>query len=253
MSSPKTLLAAAGLILIAAMIGGGLAGWWLFRHVDARVLLADQPATVSLPEPMRVKADILDALDVLIDGDIATTVPIDQTLQVPIKDTLRVMATVDSDVPIRMTVPIRDSIPVDQIVHVDTKVQVEVLGRTLTLPVRGDIPVKASVPVKLDVPVDQMVRIRFTAPTDVHIKDAVSVPLKAQVSAVVPIHSSMKVPVRSTLEADVRVPQPLQAVIVRSELQLPLRKLAFGMGGDEASEQAATTPVRAVAADGQTP
>lgn len=222
-------MAAAGLILLAAMVGGCLAGWWLFRHVDARVLLANQPATVSLPETMRVKASIIDALDVLIEGDIAASVPIDQSLQVPIKDTLHVMATVDSDVPIRMTVPIRDQIPVDQIVHVDTKVKVDILGRSLTLPVRGDIPVKTVVPVSLDVPVDQMVRIRFTAPTEVRIKDAVTVPLKTRVSAVVPIHSEMKIPVRSALEADVQVPGPIEAVIVRSDLQVPLRKLALGV------------------------
>lgn len=227
----------ASLVLLAAMLGGGLAGWWLFRHVDARVLLANQPATVSLPNPMRVRADVLDDLDVMIDGDIATTVPIDQVLTVPITDTLRVMATMDSDVPIRMTVPIRDSIPVDQVVHVDTRVKVDILGQTLTLPVRGDIPVKTSVPVSLDVPVDQVVRIRFTAPTEVSIKDAVTVPLKADISAVVPIHSEMKVPVRSTLRADVKVEGPLQAVIVRSDLQLPLRKLALGVSERAADGQ----------------
>ncbi len=237
-SPPKTLIAGVGLILIAAMAGGCLAAWWLFRHVDARVLLADQPATVTLPGPMRVKADVLDALDVLIDGDIATTVPIDQTLQVPIKDVLHVMTTVDSDVPIKMTVPIRNVIPVDQIVHVDTKVQVDVLGRTLTLPVRGDIPVKTTVPLSIDVPVDQLVRIRFTAPTEVRIKDALSVPLKARVAAVVPIHSEMKVPVRSALEAEITVPGPIQANIVRTDLRLPLHTLQFGMNeaaGDKAA------------------
>lgn len=230
MSSTKTVVAGVSLILIAAMAGGCLAAWWLFRHVDARLLLADQPATVALPQPIRVKAEILDALDVLIEGDIATTVPIDQVVQVPLKDTLHVMATVDSDVPIKMTVPIRDVIPIDQTVDVNTKVQVDVLGQTLTLPVRGQVPVKAMVPVKLDVPVDQMVRIRFTAPTEVRIKDAVSVPLKADISAVVPIHSEMRIPVKSALEADITVPKPFDAVIVHSDLQVPLRKLVFGIG-----------------------
>lgn len=233
----RVLVLRASLVLLAAMLGGGLAGWWLFRHVDARVLLANQPAMVSLPNPMRVRADVLDDLDVMIDGDIATTVPVDQVLTVPITDTLRVMATMDSDVPIRMTVPIRDSIPVDQIVHVDTRVKVDILGQTLTLPVRGDIPVKTSVPVSLDVPVDQVVRIRFTAPTEVSIKDAVTVPLKADIAAVVPIHSEMKVPVRSTLRADVKVEGPLQVVIVRSDLQLPLRKLALGVSERAADGQ----------------
>lgn len=236
--SSRNLIMSASLVLLAAMVGGGLAGWWLFRHVDARVLLANQPATVSLPQPMRVRAEVLDALEVMIEGDIAATVPVDQVLTVPVTDTLRVMATMDSDVPIRMTVPIRDSIPVDQVVHVDTQVKVDILGQTLTLPVRGDIPVKTRVPVSLDVPVDQMVRIRFTAPTEVRIKDAVTVPLKADIAAVVPIRSEMKVPLRAPLRADVSVEGPLQAVIVRSDLQLPLRKLALGLGETSAGETA---------------
>ncbi len=235
MSSTKTVVAGVSLILIAAMAGGCLSAWWLFRHVDALLLLADQPATVALPQPIRVRADILDALDVLIEGDIATTVPIDQVVQVPIKDTLHVMATVDSDVPIKMTVPIRDVIPIDQTVDVNTKVQVDVLGQTLTLPVRGQVPVKAMVPVKLDVPVDQMVRIRFTAPTEVRIKDAVSVPLKADIAAVVPIRSEMRIPVKSALQADITVPQPFEAVIVHSHLKVPLRQLGFGISQPAAS------------------
>lgn len=241
MNSPRHLIAGALVILLMAMAGGALAGWWLFRNVEARVLLADQPATVSLPEPMRVQADIRNDLDVLIDGDIAATVPIDQVLQVPVRDSLHVMATVDGDVPVRMTVPIRDSIPVDQVVHVDTKVKVDIFGQTLTLPVRGDIPVKTSVPVSMDVPVDQLVRIRFTAPTDVHIKDVLAVPLKAQVSAVVPIHSEMRVPVRSALEADVQVLGPVPASIVRSELRVPLNTLRFGVRDDAAQGKAAAS------------
>lgn len=248
MNSPRHLIAGALLILLVAMAGGALAGWWLFRNVEARVLLADQPATVSLPAPMRVRADIRDALDVLIDGDIAATVPIDQVLQVPIRERLHVMATVDGDVPIRMTVPIRDSIPVDQLVHVDTRVKVDIFGQTLTLPVRGDIPVKASVPVSMDVPVDQRVRIRFTAPTDVQIKDVVAVPLKAQVSAVVPIHSEMRVPVRSALTADVQVLGPVPATIVHSDLRVPLNTLRFGLRDD-----AAPAPAPAAAAAGRAP
>lgn len=216
-----------GITLCAAISGGALAGWWLFQHVDARVQLKHQPMVVSLPEAFAVTAEVLNALDVRIDGDIAARVPIDQRITVPIQDTLRVIASVDSDVPIRMTVPVREHVLIDQVVAVDTQVKVRVLGRDLTLPVRGDVPIKAMIPVNLDIPVDQRVRVQFSTPADVRIDQPLSVPLKTVIDAVVPIRSQLRVPVQSALQANIRVKGPVPAVIEQADLRLPLRSLAL--------------------------
>ena len=216
-----------GLTLLAAMLGGAFAGWWLFQHVDARVQLKNQPMVVSLPEAFAVSADVLNVLDVRIDGDVSALVPVNQLITVPIRDTLKVTASVDSDVPIRMTVPVRERVSVDQVVHVDTQVQVRVLGRDLTLPVRGDVPIKAMIPVNLDIPVDQRVRVRFSTPADVRIDQPLRIPLKAVIDTVVPVHSQLRVPVQSALQANIRVQGPVPAVIEHANLRLPLRDLAL--------------------------
>lgn len=226
----KTMILGAGLLLVVAIAVGVFAGWWLFTRMDARLTLVDQQATVRLPNPVPVKADILNDLQIMLNGNITTSVPIDQTVQVPIHDTLHVMATLDHDVPIKMTVPIHDIIPVDQTVHVDSKVAVMVMGRTLTLPIRGDVPIKADVPINLDVPVDQMVHLKFTAPADVKLLQALSVPLKTQIKTTIPLHSSLSVPVKSALLASVTIPDPVDAVVTHADLRLPLNTLRLKYG-----------------------
>jgi len=122
---------------------------------------------------------------------------------------------------------VRERVSVDQVVHVDTQVQVRVLGRDLTLPVRGDVPIKAMIPVNLDIPVDQRVRVRFSTPADVRIDQPLRIPLKAVIDTVVPVHSQLRVPVQSALQANIRVQGPVPAVIEHADLRLPLRDLAL--------------------------
>lgn len=221
------------LVLLAAMLGGAMAASWVFGHMHARVALHNQPATVVIPGELPVSAEILDNLDILIDGKISTTVPVDQTLQVPIKDTLRVVAAFDREVPIKMTVPVRENIPVDQVVHVDSRVDVQVMGHTLNLPIRGDVPIKATVPVSIDVPVDQVVRLKFSAPTEVRLQQALEVPLKTQISATIPVHGHFNIPVRAPLQANITIPQPIETIILQVDLQLPLKQLGLHWQGSE--------------------
>lgn len=234
-SSRTGLLTGAAALLLAAVAGGVMIGWWVFRNVDARLRLTEQPATVVLPKPFAVQARILNDLKIAIDGKIKTRVPVDQSIQVPIRNTLHVVVGFDHTVPIKMTVPIHAQIPVDQRVHVDSKVQVEVLGQTLTLPVRGDIPIKTTVPLNLDVPVDQPVRLKFSAPTDVRLAQALTVPLKTRIATTIPIHSTLDVPVKSALQAEVTVTQPVDAIIQRADLKLPLHTLRLRRVDEDAT------------------
>lgn len=235
MISRGMLAASAGLILLGAMAGGALIGWWLFNHMDAHLLLQDQAVTIRLPKPVQVQAEVPQGLDVLLHGKLATTVPIDQSITVPISDTLHVVADFDHDVPIKMTVPIHQSIPVDQVIHVDSKVDVVVLGHTIRLPVKGDIPVMAQVPVSLDVPVDQSVRLRFSAPIDARLNQSLHVPVKTNVSTTIALSGQLHVPVQSAIQASVTIAGPLDAVLTHADLKLPLHTLSLGLDSTPAA------------------
>jgi len=219
-------------VLLGAIAGGIAVGWWVFHNIDARLALKDQPALVFLPEPLRVSADVLNDLEIEIDSSITTVVPVDQRISIPVDETLRVKASFDAEVPIRMNVPVKDFITIDQMLDVDTVVKAELLGDTHDLPLRGKIPVKARVPVNLNIPVDQMVHLKFTAPVEARLKQALEVPLKADIAATIPIKSRMNVPVRSALEARITVPNPESIIITEADLRLPLRTLRMQTAAD---------------------
>ncbi|MGH8507030.1 MAG: hypothetical protein ACRETM_13890 [Stenotrophobium sp.] len=246
----KKTLGIGAVILAGAVIGGVLVGAWVFRNIDARLLLTNQPATVLVPQPVKISADILNNLDISINTALKTTVPVDQIISIPIKDTLHVIASFDSNVPIKLTVPVHDKIVIDQVLDVDTTIKANLLGDTHDLPIRGKIPVKATVPVNLVIPIDQPVHLKFTAPVDVKFTQPLVVPLKADIAATIPIQSEMSVPVKSALEAEVMIPQPANVIITHANLRLPLSTLKLQTkSGEDASEPApATVPPPAPAA-----
>lgn len=218
------------LILVIAIGCGVAVGWWVLGNVNARLSLANQPATVVVPQPMPVKAKILDKLDILINGSIKTKVPIDQTIRVPIRNNLNVMVTLDHKVPIKMNVPVHAEIPLHKVIHLDSKVTVSVLGVPVTLPVRGDVPITTTVPLNIVIPVDQQVQMKFTAPARVKILSTLKVPLKTQIATTIALYSEMHIPVKSDLHANVSILKPVHAVIKHANLKLPLHTLRLGLG-----------------------
>lgn len=253
MAKGKKWALGGGLILIAAIIGGILVGWWLFRHVDAHLLLSDQPVTVALPGAIPIRAKVLNNLDITLDTKLKTQVPIDQTITVPIKDTLHVHVAFDHDVPIKMQVPVHATIPVDQIIPIDSKVKVDVLGVPITLPIKGNVPIKAEIPVNLTIPVDQQVHLKFTAPAAVTLDEPLKLPLKARIDAVVPISGHLSVPLKSDLVATAHIPGLLHAVIKHADLNLPLHTLRLSWagsdkGGDKSRGESAAAPAASGAA-----
>jgi hypothetical protein len=208
-------------------MAGVFAAWWILSYMQLHLPIRDQDAVITIPDPVQARAKVLNALDVQVQGDITTEVPINQVVSIPVEDTLNTLIHFDHDVPIKMDVPVQDTIPVDQNVPVDTHVQVNVLGKQITLPVKGNIPIKMQVPIKFNVPINQQVHLTFDAPAQAKLKQNLQVPLKADINATIPIHGTMQVPVKSDLHAQVFLSDPLPAKIIKSDLQIPLNGLAL--------------------------
>ncbi|TAM13020.1 MAG: hypothetical protein EPN72_11395 [Nevskiaceae bacterium] len=218
-------IAGAVLVLGVAAVGGAVAAAWVFRNVDAHLLIERQPVAVTIPGEVPVTARITSNLEIDLKTNLKTQVPVDQTIVVPVKDVLHVHVAFDHDVPIRMNVPVKAMIPVNQKIPVDTTVTVTALGVPVTLPLRGEVPIKAEIPVNLNIPVNQQVHLQFTAPAQVTLDEPLKLPLKTRIDTVVPISAHLSVPVESDLVAKVRIPEPLDAVIDHAELKVPLRTL----------------------------
>lgn len=232
-------------VLLGAVAGGALAAFWVFRNIDARLLLKDQPATITIDEKLKVTARALDNLQIRLDDVIHTQVPVDQIIKVPVKEELKVIADFDGMVPIRMDVQVRDKIVLDQVLDLNAVIDAELLGDKLKLPIRGKVPVKAIVPVSLDIPVDQLVKLKFTAPVGVRVKQDLTVPLRTVIEADIPIQADLSVPVKSDIEAEAEFSgKPIRTTIVESDLRLPLRTLRLEVkeDGGAAQSAAATSP-----------
>lgn len=222
------------LIFIGAVVGGALIAWFIFKNVDARLILADQPVMATIVDPMDVTAKVTNNLTIGLDATIHTRVPVNQVVTVPVDDTLHILADFDAEVPIKMDVPVHETIPLDQTLNVDTVVTAQLLGQTVQIPLRGKIPVKAQVPIDLIIPVNKKVRLKFTAPVEARIKQSLTVPLNTVIEADVPIKAVLDVPVLSDLKARINFPTtPSRMVINYADLKLPLRTLQLEMSGDE--------------------
>ncbi|MDX1458131.1 MAG: hypothetical protein R3276_11130 [Marinobacter sp.] len=239
-TSRRPWLLLAGVTLLLALAAGAYGGYWVWRNLGAELLLRNQQAKVTIPEPMPVGIDILDELDVELDTLLTTTVPIDQTLTLPIEDTLNVEVTFDSRVPIRMTVPIRQTIRLDQTIAVDGTVSVKTFGRWVELPLKGDLPVQADIPLDVEVAVDQQVNLAFTAPAQVTLLDDLEVPLKTNIQTRIPLRTALSVPVRSRMRAYATILEPADALIAELDLKLPIREIGFSI---QRNDQETAAPV----------
>lgn len=215
------------IFLISVIAGCSFAALWSYHNLEARLLFNKQPLIVSLPDAFPVEAKILDDLDIVLNTTLNTVVPVNQTISIPIHETLHVDVAFDHDVPIVMNVPINAMIPVEQLVHVDSKVRVTILGQKLNLPVKGDVLIKTDVPLNIEIPINQQMRMKFTAPADVQLKEALNIPLKADIHANIPIHSALSVPVRSALKAEIILPPSLNVELTHADMMLPLNTVTL--------------------------
>jgi hypothetical protein len=227
------------LLVLALAIGAGAAAAWLvISRVDITLALRDQPLTAIIPQQLEARARVSDNLSLQLAETIRTTVPVDQRVDIPIDDTLNIVAIFKGEIPLKMNVRLRDRIPLQQVIDLNTTVEAYLpeLGSTLKIPLRGRIPIDTMVPVDLVIPVDQSVYLDFTTPVTARITQNLNVPLRASIQAEVPIDATFKVPVLNEVEAVINMPTgPSKAVIEHGDLVLPLRTLRLRYVDDAAT------------------
>lgn len=103
---------------------------------------------------------------------------------------------------------------------------VKILGKEVSLPIRGDVPIHASIPIRFTIPVNQSIKLKFSAPASSQIKQVLYVPLKTTLQAVVPVQANLQVPIDTPLSAQVRVPQPFDIMINKADLHFPLKDIS---------------------------
>lgn len=222
------------IVLTGAAVIGALIAYFIFTYVEVKLPLRDQPATVTLLDPLKGRAEVLEKLDIRIDDTIQTQVPVNQRVTIPIKDKLDLQLHFDGDVPLKLNIPVNETIRLKQEVDLDTVIEARILGDTQKLPVRGTIPINEKVPLDLTVPVNKTVHLNFTAPVSAKIDQELTVPLKTTIDANVPIDSAFNVPVLNQLEGRIKMPdKPTRVIINKADLTLPLRTLELSLKNEK--------------------
>ena len=224
----KTLVVFCCLLLMVLLAISGAVGLWVFNETNARFLLREQSGWIKFPDALNVVADINNAMQVHIDQVIPAQVPVKQAIDIPVRDDVNAVVTVDTHVPIALQVAVSDTIAIDQVVTIDTEVEVTVAGVAIDLPIKGDIPIKADVPINLVIPVEDDVPLQFTAPVTLQLPEPLHAQLDTVLDTQIPIQGVLQLPVTSQLEATLNFPpQPVEAGLYYLDLALPLNSIEF--------------------------
>ena len=216
-----------GVTLLVAIAAGGYAAFWVWSNVSAHIQLHDQQARINIAHSFPVTVDILDPLQVDIDTVIASSVPIDQTLTIPLREVLDVSVDFKGAVPVKMNIPVRETIHIDQMIPVDGEVSVKILGFWVDVPLNGELPVKTDIPVNLNIPVDRSIDLSFSTPAKVNVNDDITVSLNTLITSDIPIQAELSVPVLNSLNANVTLVEQTDIAITEMNLGLPLKDLRF--------------------------
>lgn len=173
-----------------------------------------------------------------VTGKVDAVIPINEKLNIPVTQTLTPKVYFDNQVPIQTVIPVKELLKVEQDMPIDTKVSVRVMGKDITLPLKGVIPIKMDVPINLDVPLDQKVHLKFEAPVKVQLKENVRIPLVTTLNTNIPIKGRLNVPVKTALQATVDVKNTLPVKIQQGQLKIPLNSLTLSR-----TDPATKTPI----------
>ena len=234
--------------MLVLLLAGAAALRWAMAELQLRLRIGE--VAVLMPAELPVRATIARPLEVSIDQRIAArvrlgelAVPIDETIEVPLKLTIDIPIdtefAVDQNVPVSMTVPLdlvltereldlsKLEVPIDTDIYVDDEIDVDALipiDTEVTTALGIRVPVKMQVPVHTKLPVRQKVHVRDTlhiglkklrVPLKMNVPVRATLPLKQRLrvkgNVRAPIDRRIRVPIRQTLHP--KLAEPLDAVV----------------------------------------
>lgn len=226
----KHLILTAGTLLVLMAALALLAGWWAWQNLAARVVLKEQAVQIRLPDALSVEAEVRRQVQVKLDQTLPLRVPIKHDLEIAMRQSVPMTVSIDTVVPVRMTVPVKQVIEVDQVIDLDTQVQTKVMGISMTLPIRGKVPVKASVPIDLQIPIEHDLPVAMVRTAQI----TMQAPLRAHIDTVietkVPVRQALSVPLMAPVSARLTFPQPtVRAGLDLMDLTIPFNSVTLGL------------------------
>lgn len=229
------------LVLCAATFAGVSLAIWAFNHLNVGIPLNGQKLSIQLDDAIDADVKLDHPLDVQVEGRVNSVIPIRETLNIPLTQTLNPHVYIDSHVPIKTTIPVKQMLEVEQILPVDTRVNVKVLGKNVNLPLKGDIPIKIEVPLDLSVPLDQTVHLKFDTDVKTVLKENLKIPIQQDIKANIPVKGRLNVPLKEAMQAEVKIHNQLPVTVAEGRLDIPLNKIKIQQNSSQTAVPATTS------------
>lgn len=230
------------LVLLFASLCGAILAISAFKYLVLYIPLKNQNVDIALQAPLQARVHAHEALQTYVSGTVDAEIPLNETLSLPLTQTMKPVIEFDHVVPIKTTIPVKEVIKINQVLQLDSQVKVKVLGKDIALPVKGEIPIRLDVPVHLSVPVEQGLHLKFKSPVKVQLKEQLKLPIQTTLQSQIPIHGELSIPLKSDLKARVDIRHTLPVTIEHGQLELPLHQLRAGINHDSASKQKQIEP-----------
>lgn len=224
--------------VMAAVIAGGLFGYWAFMNVVAHLLLTDQPLMLRLPPQSDIVMRTDNRIDVLMKGTIYAQVPLRQTLDLPVRGTYDTIVNIDTRVPLDTVITYEGIIPVDSIAQIEARAPVNFqnVKKFKNLHFKAALPLKLRLPVKLVVPVKQDILLEYHGPLRITLDHVIRAPVDTVLKTALQVDQAFNVSITTSLPVRLTLPQhPVRTTIVTSDLNLDLATLRL-------ERRPATTP-----------
>ncbi|AOA58635.1 MFS transporter [Acinetobacter larvae] len=214
-------------VVFLATVTGVLLAIWVFRYFNIYIPLENQSVAIDLQQPLQTRVKIHEPLDVDVTGEVDAVIPINEQLNVPLKQSFRPHVFFDNQVPISTQIPVKETLKIDQNMPINTEVQLQILGTQIKVPLKGVIPIKMDVPIDLKIPLQQKVHLKFDTPVETVFRENLQLPLQTTVHSKIPIAGRLQVPVKEAMDATVEVQNTLAVQIQQGQLKIPLKHIAL--------------------------
>ncbi|WP_290868115.1 hypothetical protein [Aquabacterium sp.] len=218
-----------GLWLLAMVAGG----WAFWQHWETRLLLRHQPLSLTLPEGLLARAEVVAPLRTPIDIRPRIPVTVDQVLDVRLQDSLTARVQLQASLPVDTVVAVRQVVPVQTEVSLPFRFDGLLSwlpAFTVKVPVAMSLPIDMAVPVKTQVPVALDMVVSGQWP------DHLPVPLKAQMVVRPRVRAEVSAQLVQQVNFALLGPvQPVDLLITQLDLGLPLRSLGWRWADPDAA------------------
>lgn len=217
-----------GVALVGAVGLGALAGFVLILNIAVGLTLTDQPAALTFPETLQVEANVTNALDVVLAGDIQATVPFRQTLRLPLQGRYRTDLDLQTPVELDLDIVYDGLIPVDTFAEISARAPFNFDNvRTFRgIVFDAQLPMKLQVPVRFEVPVKETIDFRYKGRVMVTMDSVVDAPIDTVIPATLAVNEDVTTPLAASFGMKMVMPRtPQRVVIDHADLRMPLRSL----------------------------